>query len=565
MNTQKVTNLLQSVAPFEPIPCEHGGTLYIAEHIGKETFSGLCTLLEIYGFSRTEERNFDRVCFVTEQSDTDTVWLSYDKPDGTLRAVAEPFAHSLPEESFSPLDAVVHPTVTQIRNLYFSADCGMSYLIRLSDGRFVLIDGGIGEYEEPAHLWELLCRQRADQERPPVIAAWFITHPHEDHFGCFVRFYRDYGKFVNLEHLIYNWATPDKSRGMSDTAEFDRIAASLPDGTVITPHTGQQLRFADAVFDVLFVCEDLYPAFINNLNDTSTVLRMTLGGHRVMWLGDAMKKTADLLCRRYSPQELACDVMQVAHHGYYGASPELYRCIRPQILLWPCPDFWFHVVREWQGNELLKDSPDIRATYVAGQEEVVLDFTKQELSCFHEQTPHGSPTIYSTDFSDGSVLELHWSCITGGKTGCAPLQISFPEPGEACLTAQDTDSVCEILRPGLLDGIGQYTLCFSGRADAPTETVGLLWNEPNPTAYSGESVLPLEFPVGEEVCYSLWVDSGSGRAVLSRNGSFVSDIPGQARPGCGLYLVMKKAELLLHEILITGDCTEPPINHTEER
>ena len=46
----------------------------------------------------------------------------------------------------------VTPLLTQVRTAYFSADCGMAYIMRMCDGKFVLIDSNWGEYEEPEHL-----------------------------------------------------------------------------------------------------------------------------------------------------------------------------------------------------------------------------------------------------------------------------------------------------------------------------------------------------------------------------------------------------------------------------
>ncbi len=53
----------------------------------------------------------------------------------------------------------ISPLITQVKLPYFTVDCGMSYVIRLSDGRFVIIDGGYGEYDETEHLYGVLKKQ----------------------------------------------------------------------------------------------------------------------------------------------------------------------------------------------------------------------------------------------------------------------------------------------------------------------------------------------------------------------------------------------------------------------
>jgi len=182
--------------------------------------------------------------------------------------------------------ALMGPLVTQLRSPFCIYDCGMTYLIRASDGNFILIDSGAGEYEEAAHIWELIESQHAGDKKP-VIAAWFITHPHLDHFGGFVKFMDAYGDRVQLKSLLYNWALPEMTAPSNDLTQFDRAVASLGKETlIITPRTGQRFVYADAVIDVLFACEDLYPAYISNLNDTSLVMRMEINGRRILWMGD---------------------------------------------------------------------------------------------------------------------------------------------------------------------------------------------------------------------------------------------------------------------------------------
>ena len=71
----------------------------------------------------------------------------------------------------------------------------MGYIVRLSDGRFVVIDGGMAEYDEIEHFFETLNSQN-ELESVPVIALWFITHPHFDHFNFFVKSVAFTGKLV---------------------------------------------------------------------------------------------------------------------------------------------------------------------------------------------------------------------------------------------------------------------------------------------------------------------------------------------------------------------------------
>ncbi|MBO5845269.1 MAG: MBL fold metallo-hydrolase, partial [Clostridia bacterium] len=61
--------------------------------------------------------------------------------------------------------------------------CG--YLLRLQDGRFVVFDGGYTA-ENAKALYDMIVDQNV-REGKPVIAAWFITHAHPDHYIGIVR------------------------------------------------------------------------------------------------------------------------------------------------------------------------------------------------------------------------------------------------------------------------------------------------------------------------------------------------------------------------------------------
>ncbi|MBO7177290.1 MAG: MBL fold metallo-hydrolase, partial [Clostridia bacterium] len=97
----------------------------------------------------------------------------------------------------------ITPLLTQSRTSYFSVDCGMSYIMRTADGKFVLIDSNWGEYDEPEHLLELLNAQNVNGGKP-VIAAWFITHAHPDHYLGFVRLCERHAAEFIVEKIIYN-------------------------------------------------------------------------------------------------------------------------------------------------------------------------------------------------------------------------------------------------------------------------------------------------------------------------------------------------------------------------
>lgn len=446
----------------------------------------------------------------------------------------------------------VTPLITQVRNAYFSMDCGMTYVIRVCDGRFVLIDGGVGEYEEADHLWDVLMSQYEGNDKP-IIAAWFITHPHCDHFGGFVKFMDKYGEKVKLESVLYNFAPASVSpppTGLNDLTEFHRVTETYRDtAEIITPRTGQRFVYADAVFRVLYIWEDVYPEKIPNVNDTSLVMMMELAGRRVLWLGDIQGQGADCMCKRFRAEDLKCEILQVGHHGYNGASDEFHRKADPEVLLWPCPNFWFPVVRLWESNDYLIHSPNIRTTIVSGQAEVVLDMTKP-IEEFQPYAPvEDGEVVYEECFDGDRVIDLHWSCITGGATGYKAAKATLRQ-GECCLETTDEQAytVCEFVQPGQMAQAKNFTLTFSGKLEKGAEKFGLFWNYPSPTVFAEEHALWLEPEADGSFTFHLKADWQKGKAELYLYDQYICELPYETSGG--LYFILKNASVAIEHIQV---------------
>lgn len=437
----------------------------------------------------------------------------------------------------------ISPLLTQVRTSYFSYDCGMAYIIRTGDGRFVLIDGNIGEYDEPDRIMELLDSQNAGEGKPRI-AAWFITHPHDDHFRGFVNFCSAFGDRVVIDKVIYNFPTPEICPGGGILTEFKAVIAARAETETVTPERGDRFEFGDAVFDVIFVCTDLAPGGAKGINNCSLVTRMELAGHRVMWLGDIERQAADFICAHYSEEELRCDIMQVAHHGYTGASDQLYRAIDPEVILWPCPDFWYHPGCRWSCNDYIaRSSKKIKATFVSGQTEAVLDLTR----------PIEAPTPYrfgrvSADISGKRMCALHWTCLTGGGRGYMAMKLTFPEDGACRLEAGDARSLCQMIQRGQVALSDRYSFTFSGVLEEGAETFGVIIDNPTPMEWNDEKLITLDGRLGERFTYVIKLDRVLGSAEIVCNGETVRRLEGLETVPCDVILMMKNAAVTLTEV-----------------
>ena len=510
-------------------------------------YEDFCGALRDAGWSVYTAREEYQNRFATYLGFCERLFLCYSAFGQKLRMVVERGEGLLPPRA-EDRDYTMRttPLVTQVELAYCKADCGMSYVIRLSDGRFVIIDGGYDEYEEAERLYDVLKSQNVLEKI--TVAAWIITHPHGDHYLCFMQFCKDHGNSVDIQQLLYNWPLPSMCKYPCNTTAYDALVASLGID-VIVPHTGQRFCYADAVFDVLFACEDLYPNVIRNTNDSSIVLRMDLGGKRFLWLADAEFVSCEEICRTFSAKALKCDILQVGHHGYDGGSPELYRRSDPEALLWPCPDFWYYPVRLWKSNDFLRKSPNIKHIFIEGHGSTVLDMSLSDPASAADVAPIVASPLYETDFQKTRrVIDLGWSCITGGDTGYSSPNIVLSEDG--CEIATGGRAVCLVRRPDQLADTLSYTMTLKAAAEINEGgRIGLICNYANPTVWSEDEVcwLALDEKSGE-TC--LCLDAEAQTARLSYYGKLAREwdyVPAERR---GLYLVIENARLFIKQIQI---------------
>ena len=115
-----------------------------------------------------------------------------------------------------------------------------------------------------------------------------------------------------LDRMI---AYSDEYRSFLGTLE-----AKYPSAAFLKLHPGMTFSMGGLTVDVLYTHEEAVNAGtgktkISDFNDSSTVLRVTFGGKRVLFLGDANKVIEESLIELYAPETLQADIVQIAHHG----------------------------------------------------------------------------------------------------------------------------------------------------------------------------------------------------------------------------------------------------------
>lgn len=219
---------------------------------------------------------------------------------------------------------------------------GMGYVIRLTDGRFLVFDGGYRDNSAADRIYDEMAGLTPGGEEI-VIAAWVLSHSHNDHCGAFVDFTNKYHIKAKIEKVFYNFGYEEQYTSTDQNYAFYDLVKSManeklwPGVQRVNPHPGQTYDFGGARLTFLYTGELMTGVPMASSNSMSNVWVMEAAGQRLMFTADANSECSPYILQMYSEKTLNCDVVQLAHHGYnVGApAPEFYAAMTPDWVLWP--------------------------------------------------------------------------------------------------------------------------------------------------------------------------------------------------------------------------------------
>ena len=317
--------------------------------------------LESLGYKKTEDNSLNGNRFVTCYGANGLIHISYLNHNKTLSVILDSLQGSVYKDTEPTYTKVTDTTLAVMSLNYDSGDTdasGMSYVVTLEDGRYVVFDGGYrnknSSKKDANILYNYMKSNNKRKDGKIVIAAWIFTHDHSDHHGAFTEFAIDYSSKTELQYYVQNFG--DKSRynqqpsGWLDTGiPGDLIANYYKNAKKIVPHTGQKLTFCNTTFEIMSSQESHVPNKMEWVNDASLIIRMNANGVKALFLADAEAQTTKLLLNMYG-STLKSDIMQIAHHGYSGGSVDLYKKIDPDWSLWPTNQTSFNQRAPGGGN-----------------------------------------------------------------------------------------------------------------------------------------------------------------------------------------------------------------------
>ncbi len=218
--------------------------------------------------------------------------------------------------------------------------CG--FVITAEDGKVILLDGGY-TWDAP-ELLRVLCEVTG--EECPHVDAWFLTHPHNDHICAFLEIMEHHPEALRVDRIYYSFPSVQyfsRIEGQLDRdaietlGHFYRLLPKFADRACVV-FGGDRYEVGDVAFDILrtanFKIQD------DICNNSSLVVKMTLGGRSARFLGDAGREAGQELLALYGDTDLLkSDICQMAHHGQEGCREELYAAVRPEVCFWCAPDW----------------------------------------------------------------------------------------------------------------------------------------------------------------------------------------------------------------------------------
>jgi len=339
-------------------------TSYLYENCTSEDYEAYLATLENAEFVQYATNAYGDNKFATYTKGNTTVTVTYTPNNGTI-LVTDQATDTLPttKEQNVYEDKGLQPLIIQLdHNNTTNGGIGMSYIIRLADGSYIIVDGGHTEtkFDNAIRLYDLL-RQYTPNGKIKI-AAWLITHCHSDHIGGFISFVERYSNEADIEQVIYNSASYEQFKANADASDkatqkepilpsyinqdaFTAAVELLRDsGTKIsTCHSGYEYNIRNAVINVMFTLEDVFPKVFsvdyNDANNTSSVFKISFTDENIdqtlLITGDSSKFECEAMYNKYTGDELKSTFVQVIHHGISYGTYELYAKINPEVVLWP--------------------------------------------------------------------------------------------------------------------------------------------------------------------------------------------------------------------------------------
>ena len=321
----------------------HGSKIYISNSSANSThFTKYVAALKSAGFTAYNTNKLHTCEFATFVTKEQIVHVMFFAAKNVIKVTVDPRStFGLPGikgENVAPNPNNLPTEFVQLgmKQVPNAAENGMGYLVKLPDGKFIVVDAGFaydsGGGGNSADFVIRTMKKMQGNNNKPVVAAWIITHIHTDHAGGFMGVANGHASKVTIEKLIYNQPSDKQMNAVSNMSGRKnwvpnaisklKNAGSLK--SVVKAHPGMQLYFTGLTITIMGsidVIEDSNYTKMKNGNDSSVVSMFEMNGKKVLITGDAEPQESKIIRDIYGGMgnknsPLKADFIQVAHHGY---------------------------------------------------------------------------------------------------------------------------------------------------------------------------------------------------------------------------------------------------------
>ena len=312
------------------IPAYEGGTLesireFATNHFRidltgttKAEYDAYLAKLGADGFRQYAANSLGDNTYVTFRSEQIMVHAYYLPKNHETRVLVSPADASVKYPVAEDIGtAVATPSVTLMDMDYESQSVGAAhgagFIFTLSDGSYILIDGGL--HEDTEKLYQYLADNNKREDGKILIRAWLITHPHGDHYYNFLNFTSKYATNVTLEYFIAQFDTGFREENKGTIAEIENCIGNYRGAKYIVPLAGQKMVFGNLEMEFFFTAEMLWPTVNNEGNSQSLVCRVNFCENTFFLTGDIEADAIKVLNNLYG-NAMHCDFLQLPHHGH---------------------------------------------------------------------------------------------------------------------------------------------------------------------------------------------------------------------------------------------------------
>ena len=340
---------------------------YVKTGANKTTFTNICSAIERAGATRYTGNTIGTNLFATYVTQTQIINVMFFPNRNEVRTAVDKRGEGTSGFSLPGLSIDNNYTKTTTSEMIVcdisNADWpgGMCIIFQLADGRFFIIDAGMGGKYADGREWigsssgwiYATLSKHAKDPKNIKVAGWLITHVHSDHAGGLYDMALGYHgstkkgkhtvmpkevtKYIQIENIIYNQPATTK---FGRTGWMSTIINAFNVKKVIKAHPGQVFHYADLTLTI-YGAQDVMlekSGSSGDLNDFSVVSRVEFNGKSALFLGDSDTIPNPRLAEIYKTS-LKSDILQLAHHGYGDTGDGTVNSYcNPSMVIWAVSD-----------------------------------------------------------------------------------------------------------------------------------------------------------------------------------------------------------------------------------